>query len=141
MSDFLSYFAQAKEVHKPWKCRGCVRRFKLKAHVANHVRQSRYVSCQRLGFENTDEHQSVQRSILESFSTNSDAEEEKEIDYVEESVNALDLGEPDVKEEESELLDSMDWGDGGFGNDIEGNDQSEEKEPEAVGARRKYNRG
>ena len=96
MSDFLSYFAQAKEVHKPWKCRGCMRWFKLKPHAANHVRQSKYVSCQRLGFENTDEHPSVQRSILQSFSINSDAEEEKEIDYVKESVNALDLGEPDL---------------------------------------------
>lgn len=138
MSDFLSHFAQAKEVHKPWKCLGCVRRFKLKAHAANHVRQSKHVSCQRLGFENTDKKQSAERS---NFSFNSDAEEEKEIVSVEESVHALELGEPVDMKDDSEVYDSMISGAGVNGDDIEEKSQSEEKEPEIVRRPRKSSQG
>ena len=47
---FLSHFRQPAPVHKPWMCNSCRRRFKIKAHAANHQRQSCSVSCRSMGF-------------------------------------------------------------------------------------------
>ena len=47
---FLSHFLQAKTPKKPWKCRNCFKLFTLKAHAANHKRQSVNLSCRRKGF-------------------------------------------------------------------------------------------
>ena len=47
---FLSIFNQAEQVSKPWECNSCRKRFLLKAHAANHQRQSNSSQCRTRGF-------------------------------------------------------------------------------------------
>ena len=47
---FLSLFKQPKKLVKPFKCRSCKCRSLIKAHAANHQRQSSSLLCRKLGF-------------------------------------------------------------------------------------------
>ena len=47
---FLSHIRQPRTIVKPWRCIGCNTRFTLKAHAANHQKQSQSITFRREGF-------------------------------------------------------------------------------------------
>ena len=47
---FLSHFRRPRTIVKSWRCLGCNTRFTLKAHAANHQKQSQSITCRREGF-------------------------------------------------------------------------------------------
>ena len=110
--------------------------------MANHMRQSKYLSCQRKGYVKIANKPSGQRSILQSFAEKSNDEKKEEIDCVAESVHAMDLGESDVVDVVPEYPEFLNSGDGVILDKIEEKAQSEEKIPEAAADRaRKLSRG
>ena len=47
----MSYFKQPAPLVRPWKCRNSRKGFTLKAHAANHKKQSSSQGCRAMGFE------------------------------------------------------------------------------------------
>ena len=56
---FLSHFVQAKPDIKHWKCQSCCKRITLKAHAANHKKQSSSMSCRAMGFVHINKKQTA----------------------------------------------------------------------------------
>ena len=89
---FIDLFNQAPVISKPFRCKQCRKRFRLKAHAVNHQRQSTNARCREKGFENVDAVPSSPRRVSVN---NLDNLEEK---------SPVQERRPEMEEEDEEIV-------------------------------------
>ena len=89
MNAFMSIFGSPPTVVKPWRCNGCLRRFKFKAHATNHRRQTTSLHCKQRGFEKVVPPASQIRNLFDRQVRNQQDEE-------------LSMSEPEIENQSVE---------------------------------------
>ena len=103
MNAFMSLFGSPPTVVKPWRCNGCLHRFKFKAHASNHRRQTTSLHCKQRGFEKVVPPAPQRRNLFAQQVRNQEDEEkgmsEPEIENL--SIEEIMLIDADAAIEES----------------------------------------
>ena len=107
---FMSLFVQAKSPNKPYKCRSCSKRFTMKAHAANHKKQSSSASCRRMGFIHVG---MLENSFISPRDVQQDSQIQGEVNEMEElEFEELKIqNEPGVEFNEDQVDEVLQIGD------------------------------